>query len=49
MAGTDPGLLFADPHRRWDPLRGDPRFKDFLRRVGVSPEYAMGVRFQQAR
>jgi UDPglucose--hexose-1-phosphate uridylyltransferase len=23
MAGTDPGLLFADPHRRWDPLRGD--------------------------
>jgi UDPglucose--hexose-1-phosphate uridylyltransferase len=22
MAGADPRLLFADPHRRWDPLRG---------------------------
>ena len=23
MAGTDPGSLLAEPHRRWDPLRGD--------------------------
>ena len=23
MTGADPDLLFADPHRRWDPLRGD--------------------------
>jgi UDPglucose--hexose-1-phosphate uridylyltransferase len=23
MAGADPAGLFADPHRRWDPLRGE--------------------------
>lgn len=23
MAGAEPTSLFADPHRRWDPLRGD--------------------------
>jgi UDPglucose--hexose-1-phosphate uridylyltransferase len=23
MAGTDPTLLFAEPHRRWDPLRDE--------------------------
>ena len=23
MAGIDPDLSYADPHRRWDPLRGD--------------------------
>lgn len=23
MAGAEPDVLFADPHRRWDPLRGD--------------------------
>ena len=23
MAGADPALLFGEPHRRWDPLRGE--------------------------
>ena len=23
MPGADPDLLFADPHRRWDPLGGE--------------------------
>ena len=32
----DPGLLWLNTELQFDPLRGDPRFNDMLRKIGLS-------------
>jgi eukaryotic-like serine/threonine-protein kinase len=35
FAGKDPWLLFINVDPRFNPIRGDPRFKDLLHRLGI--------------
>ena len=35
LKGKDSWLLFINVDPRFNPIRGDPRFKDLLRRLGI--------------
>jgi tetratricopeptide (TPR) repeat protein len=37
-ADHDGGLILLNYEESWDPYRGDPRFQEFVRRVGLPPK-----------